>query len=118
MQKEIDELLRRHSALTPLERCGFHWVPENKSLDWYLGFLQTLEICEGIRQLFTEEKQPEAYAILQKRVREELTNLQKTKAIEERDFMFMKVVFGTPDGGSCHPDLYRGFYTWALLQRR
>lgn len=79
MQKEIDEFLRRHSALTPLERCGLHWVPENKSLDWYLSLLQTLEICEGIRQLFAEEKQPEAYAILQKRVREELTKFAKNE---------------------------------------
>jgi hypothetical protein len=74
MQKrqEIDELLRRHSMLSPIELCGLHWVPANKPIEWYLGFVQCLEIHRGIRELFAEKKQSEAYEILGKRIQEEL----------------------------------------------
>ena len=74
MQKreEIGRLLKLHSALSVIEQCGTHWVPAGKPLEWYLGFLQCLEIHAGIRELFAEEKQAEAYEILGKRIREEL----------------------------------------------
>jgi dynactin complex subunit len=81
MQKnEIEELLKRHSQLTSLESCGSHWVPENKSLKWYLGFFQCLEIHTGIRELFAEEEQEPAYEVLSKQIRSELAKIAGEKS--------------------------------------
>lgn len=69
MQKdEILELLRKHSALSRLERVTLHWVPPGQSLDWYLGFLQSLEVHQGIQKLFVEEAREEAYLLLERRI--------------------------------------------------
>lgn len=74
MQKhEIDELLKRHCQISSLDLCVMHWVPEGKNINWHLGFLQCLEIHRGIRELFAENIQPEAYEALATRIRSELS---------------------------------------------
>ena len=72
---DIKELLDLHSQVSSLELCAMHWIPEGKSIDWYLGFLQCLEIHKGIRELFSKDMQPQAYEILAKRIRDKLLKL-------------------------------------------
>lgn len=86
MQKnDIEELLRRHCQLSPLESCGKHWIPENKSLEWYLGFVQSLEIHTGIRELFAEEKQQPAYEMLSRLIRSELAKFAEEKSSQHKE---------------------------------
>lgn len=58
--------------LSSLQRCGYHWIPEDKTFDWLWGFLQCLEVCQGIQELFIETKQAEAHEILRSRLQQEL----------------------------------------------
>lgn len=69
---DIRELLAKHSEISPIDYCAKHWVPEGKPLDWYLGFLQAVEIQRGVRELFALNVQPKAYEALAQCIREQL----------------------------------------------
>lgn len=71
-KNEISKLLERHSAAPVLQQLVMNWVPETKSVEWCMGFFVACEIHKGIRELFAQERQSEAYLLLLQRIREQL----------------------------------------------